>query len=229
MCEPTKVRVLVAEDDYLVGKEIARELKEIGHDQIGRASTGVEALDLVCKLHPDVVLMDIAMPDLDGLEATRRIQEACPTPVVVVSAHESQDLVSKAGEVGVGAYLTKPPTRREIERAIIIAIARHDDLMRIRKLCAGLEAQNRELEKALAEIKTLRGFVPICMYCKKIRVGEGSWESVEINVEKRSEATFSHGLCPDCKHLSPSFVHAELGRREITLGEHRDESGLVAS
>ena len=91
-----------AEDDCLASEEIARELKEIGHDQVGEASTGVEAVELANKLHPDVVLMDIKMADLDGLEATRRIQESCPTPVIIVTAHESHDLVPKVFETGGG-------------------------------------------------------------------------------------------------------------------------------
>ncbi len=198
MFEHRKARVLVAEDDYLVSEMIARELKVIGHDQVGDASSGVEAVELVHELRPDVVLMDIKMPDLDGLEATRRIQESCPTPVIVVSAHESRDLVNKASEVGVSAYLTKPPRRGDIERAIIIAMARHADLMHIRRLCGELEAQKQQLETALAEVKTLRGLVPICCFCKRVREDEGFWQQVEVYVGNRTEATFSHGLCPDC-------------------------------
>lgn len=205
MTDGNRVRVLVAEDDYLVGEEIRRALDAIGYEHAGLASTGKEAVELVSVLRPDVVLMDIQMPELDGLEAARRIQRDHPTPVVVLTAHESQDLVDEAGKMGVAAYLTKPPRADDIERAVTIAMARHHDLVELRRLYAEVEmanlqveSQNRELEKALAEIKTLRGILPLCSFCKKIRNDEGFWERVDVYFSTRTEAEISHGICPDC-------------------------------
>jgi len=192
------IRVLIVEDDYLIGETIKRTLKTIGYEVAGKASNGLEAVEMACSLRPDIVLMDIQMPDLDGLEATRRIQECCPVPVVALTAYESQDLVNKAGEVGVAAYLTKPPRRAEIERAVTIAMARHRDMMELRRLYGELETQKNEIEKALAEIKILRGILPICSRCKNIRNDKGYWEEVEAYVGRYSEAAFSHGLCPGC-------------------------------
>lgn len=205
MAHGNKVRVLVAEDDYLVGEEIRRALDAIGYEYAGLASTGEEAVELVSVLKPDVVLMDIRMPECDGLEAARRIQRDHPTPVVVLTAHESQDLVDKAGEMGVAAYLTKPPRAEDIERAITIAMARHRDLVELRRLYAEVEganlrveSKNEELERALSEIKTLRGILPLCSFCKKIRNDEGFWEQVDVYLSARTEAQVSHGICPDC-------------------------------
>ncbi len=207
MYEPAKVRVLVAEDDYLVSEEIARELKEIGHIQVGQASNGQEAVELVGKLRPDVVLMDIKMPVLDGLEAARQIQESWPTPVIVVSAHESHDLVAKAGTVGVAAYLTKPPRRGDIERAIAVALARHEDVMNIRRLCNEAESRNRELQEALGKVKLLSGLLPVCAACRKIRDDHGYWTQIEAYIRDHSEAEFTHGICPACmERLYPDFV-----------------------
>jgi AmiR/NasT family two-component response regulator len=195
-----KPRVLIAEDDYLVGETIKRALKELDYELVGKASDGAEAVEMACTLNPDVVLMDIQMPELDGLEATRQIQSRCPMPVVVLTAHESQELVEKASEVGVSAYLIKPPKQIEIERAITIALARHDDLMKLRHL-------NKELEKALSEIKTLRGILPICASCKKIRDDKGYWNQIESYICKHSEAKFSHSICLECaKKLYPDFI-----------------------
>ena len=84
-----KIRVLVAEDDYLVGETIKRALKQTGYELVGKASDGVEAVEMAVSLRPDVVVMDIQMPELDGLEAAGRIQEHCPMPVVILTAHES--------------------------------------------------------------------------------------------------------------------------------------------
>ncbi len=146
--EKQKPLVLVAENDFLVIKTIEYALKESGFELVGKASSGTEAVEMVCSLTPDVVIMDIHMPGIDGLEAARQIQEKCPTPVVVLTAYESADLVARARDVGVGAYLTKPPKPAEIERAIIIAIARHRELMKLRFLKDELEAKNKELEQA---------------------------------------------------------------------------------
>ena len=199
MDKQKSIRVLVAEDDFLLSQEIARSLEKIGYEQVGSASNGAEAVELARSLHPDVILMDIKMPKLDGLEATRRIQEDTPTPVVLLTAYESRDLVEKAGEAGVAAYLTKPPKSAEIKRAVTIALARHNDLMELRRL-------NRELENALAELKTLRGVIPICANCKKIRDDQGYWQQIEAYIRDHSEADFTHGICPDCsKELYPDL------------------------
>ena len=203
MRPPHKIRVLMAEDDYLVGKMIRGMLEKIGYTIVGEATDGAEALSLVQTLHPDVVLMDIKMPDMDGIEATRRIQECCPTPVVVMTAFDTQELVERATEAGVGAYLVKPPNAPEIERAVTVAMARFRDMQELRRL-------NAELQKALAEVKQLSGLLPICSSCKKIRDDEGYWHQVEVYIRDHTDADFSHGLCPDCaRKLYPDYFSEE--------------------
>jgi two-component system, response regulator PdtaR len=183
--------VLVAEDDYLVSEEIVRGLKALGYKNIIEVSDGIAAVEETCTLRPDIVLMDIKMPKLDGLEATRQIQDRCPAPVVILTAYESEELLKKAGEAGIAAYLTKPLKQGELERAIVIALARHRDLMELRRL-------NRALRLALAEVKELRGILPICASCKKIRDDKGYWQQIETYISDHSEAEFSHGICPAC-------------------------------
>ena len=190
-------RVLIAEDDYLNSEMLKGLLEEIWYTVVGEAADGLETVEMTQSLQPDVVLMDIKMPDMDGLEATRLIQERCPTPVVVVTAYETPELVEEASAAGVGAYLVKPPSAREMERAITIAIARFDDLMELRRL-------NAELQDALAKVRTLSGLLPICSSCKKIRDDEGYWNQLEAYIQEHSNAVFSHGLCPGCaKKLYP--------------------------
>jgi two-component system, sensor histidine kinase and response regulator len=141
------IRVLIAEDDFLIAEEISRSLKSNGFILCGIAPNGKKAVELTLSLKPDVVLMDIKMPRMDGLEASRIICEQCPTPVVIITAHESHDLVERASTVGIGAYLTKPSKPDEIERAITIAIARHADLMKSRQLIIELEESRKELNE----------------------------------------------------------------------------------
>lgn len=199
-------RILIAEDEFLVSEMIRAMAEEAGYTVVGRAADGREALELASSLKPDVVLMDISMPDMDGIEAARRVQASCPVPVVILSAYELPDLVRRASEAGVGAYLIKPSNPQELERAVTIAIARFGDLLELRRLNAELQARNQELQEALDKVKTLRGLLPICSSCKKIRDDQGYWHQLEAYIRDHSEADFSHGLCPECaRRLYPEF------------------------
>jgi AmiR/NasT family two-component response regulator len=195
--------VLIVEDDPMVGEMIQGLLEDIGYTVAGKAIDGLQAIEMTQSLQPDVVLMDIKMPNMDGIEATRHIYESCPTPVVVLTAHETPELVEGASAAGVGAYLVKPSNTREMERAIAIAIARFDDLMELRRL-------NTKLQDALAQAKTLSGLLPICASCKKIRDDEGYWSQLETYIQEHFDIQFSHGLCPECANkLYPEIFRGD--------------------
>ncbi len=198
-----ETHVLIVEDDPMVGEMIEGLLEDIGYTVAGKAIDGLQAIEMTQSLQPDVVLMDIKMPNMDGIEATRHIYESCPTPVVVLTAHETPALVEGASAAGVGAYLVKPSNTREMERAIAIAIARFDDLMELRRL-------NAKLQDALAQAKTLSGLLPICASCKKIRDDEGYWSQLEIYIQEHFDIQFSHGLCPECANkLYPEIFRGD--------------------
>jgi len=204
MKKPVKqVRVLVVEDDHLVSEMVRGTLEEIGYLVVGEAIDGKEAVSLVSRLLPDVVLMDIKMPDMDGIEATRRIMASHPVPVVALTAYENPDLMRQGVEAGLGAYLVKPSTAREMERAIIVAMARFDDIMELRLL-------NDQLKMALAKVKQLSGLLPICASCNMIRDDGGRWQQLEHYIREHSEAEFSHSLCPECfKKLYPEYFRGK--------------------
>jgi two-component system, sensor histidine kinase and response regulator len=141
------IRVLIADDDRLVSKMLVSTLQGIGgYLPVAVATDGLQAVQLAAQQQVDVVLMDIRMPTLDGIEAARRILEETPTPVVLLSAYENRELIEKASAVGVGAYLVKPINSRDLERAIAIAIARFDDIMALRRLNQELAARNDDLD-----------------------------------------------------------------------------------
>lgn len=195
-----ELRILIVEDDALISEVIQNQLEKIGHIVAGRVSDGKQAVEMVLSLKPDVVLMDIVMPELDGLEAARLIHEKCPTPVVLLSAHDNIELVYQASEAGAGAYLVKPTTSNEMERTIAIAVARFHDWMELQRL-------NGELQKSLEEIKTLQGLLPICASCKKIRDNQGYWHQVEAYLQKYTTVTFTHGICEECSNkLYPQYM-----------------------
>lgn len=140
------IRVLIAEDSQDMRETLKDILEMMGYDVVGEAADGREAIEMTADLLPDVVLMDINMQNLNGLEATRLIAASTPTPVVILSAHESQDLVLEASRAGAGGYLKKPPDPGEIERAIAVAVARFGDMIELRRLTYDLQIRNQELD-----------------------------------------------------------------------------------
>lgn len=186
------IQILIAEDQTILRDSYAHLLAESGRvEVVASVADGQAAVEAARRLQPDVVLLDIQMPKLNGIEAARQIAQICPTPVVILTAYESSEFIEQASQVGAGAYLVKPPKIRELERAIIIAMARFDDMLTLQKL-------NAELKAALEQVKTLSGLLPICAGCKKIRNDEGYWEQVEVYLHQHTNIEFSHGLCPDC-------------------------------
>lgn len=208
-CQVKTITILVAEDDYLVGDEVCRKLKALGYTDIITAADGREAVEKTLSHKPGLILMDMNMPDMNGLEACRQIQAACPTPAIMLTAYESRELAMEAGEAGIAAYLVKPPREKELERAIIIALARHADLMELKRI-------NSELERATEAIKKLREVLPICMYCRKIRSDEGYWQKLESYLLQYGDIVFTHGICPECRDDLYAEKEAERLRRSGT-------------
>jgi CheY-like chemotaxis protein len=191
MRDPLKLRVVVAEDDFLVGAEVVRLAESLGCEVLAVARDGAQAVEFVRTLRPDLALLDIQMRQMTGLEAARRIRDVHPVPVVVLTAFESPELVREASEAGVGAYLTKPPERGELQRAIAIAVARFADMTALREA-------NLRLQQALDEVRTLSGLLPMCCFCKRIRNDAGYWQAVDAYITTHTNARVSHGFCPDC-------------------------------
>jgi two-component system, response regulator PdtaR len=187
----SSIKILVAEDDFLVAKFLEEELKLVGITVIGRANNGLSAVELTCSLKPSVVLMDMQMPDMNGIDAAIEIQKRQPTPIIMLTVYNETEIVYRAAEAGVAAYLIKPATGEEVCRAIYIAQARFNDMMELRRV-------NEELQQALASVKKLSGFLPICSNCKKIRNDQGEWLQIEEYIREHSSAKFTHSLCPFC-------------------------------
>jgi len=191
MAEQKPLQVLIVDDQDSIRELIRHQLEKIGHKVVGEASNGLQAIDLTISLQPDIVLMDIEMPKMDGLEATKNIFDKYPRPVVLLTSHDDQEMIKQASLAGAGAYLLKPPSAKEIERTMVIALARFKDLIELRRL-------NSELKEALDNVKVLSGLLPICANCKSVRNDKGYWEAVEEYITEHTEVHFSHSLCPKC-------------------------------
>lgn len=113
-------RVLIADDEALIRKDLRELLEEQSYSVVADARTGRQALELVDQHRPDVVLLDIVMPGIDGIEVAKQI--AAEYPVIMLTAHSSPDLVRAARDAGVMAYLTKPFRRKDVGPAIELAV-----------------------------------------------------------------------------------------------------------
>jgi response regulator NasT len=116
------VRVLIADDEALIRMGLRTMLTEAGYQVVGEAGDGRRALDLVRKLDPDLVMLDIKMPPPDGLAVAQQIMEAGPRPIVLLSAYGDRDFVDRARRVGVMAYLVKPIKEADLVPTIELAL-----------------------------------------------------------------------------------------------------------
>ncbi len=141
-------RILIAEDNDLVALTLEEQLKSQGYDVIGIARTGVEATDLATRLNPDVIIMDIRMPEMEGTEAAARINQARPTPILMLTAYTDRETIRRAESAGALGYLVKPVNEAELSPAINIALARFREIQALRN-------QVNELEESLEARKII--------------------------------------------------------------------------
>lgn len=128
-----KLRVLIADDEALIRLDIREMLVDEGHTVVGEAANGQEALELARKLKPDFVIMDCKMPIMDGLEAAKIIYAERIAPVLLLTAYSQQDIVERAKQAGIAAYLVKPVREEQLFPAIEVAVARFDEVDKLNK------------------------------------------------------------------------------------------------
>lgn len=141
------LRVVVVEDEGLIRMDVVATLQEAGYEVVGEGADGEEAIKLATELEPDLVVMDIKMPKLDGISAAEKIAEL-KIPVVLLTAFSQSDLVARAAEAGAMAYVTKPFKPTDLLPAIQIALSRHEELV-------SLEAEIADLSDRLETRKLM--------------------------------------------------------------------------
>ena len=145
-------RILVAEDEAIIRLDLAEMLGEAGYDVVGQASNGEQAVTLATELHPDLVIMDVKMPVLDGISAAEQIGKARICPVVMLTAFSQTELVERARDAGVMAYIVKPFTATDVVPAIDIALSRWGELKTLENEVADL-GERLETRKAVDRAK----------------------------------------------------------------------------
>jgi len=227
-------KILIIDDDRNVRKTLSDILKTKGYEP-STAENGTEGLDFLKQFPVNLVIIDLRLPDISGLEVLNKIKTNCPfIETIILTGNASLDSAIEATNKGAFSYLLKPydidqlmlNIRRALEKQTAQEIIEKRTIevenanVKLREANAELtneiavrkQAEKEkeelifELKDALSKIKMLTGLLPICASCKRVRNDKGYWEEIEIYIRDRSEADFSHGICPDCaKKLYPEY------------------------
>ncbi len=149
---PAQRRVVVAEDEVLIRMDLVEMLAEEGYDVVGQAGDGARAVELAEELRPDLVILDVKMPVLDGIAAAERIAAQRIAPVVILTAFSQRDLVERARDAGAMAYLVKPFTQTDLVPAIEMAMSRFSEIGLLEQEVADL-TERLETRKAVDRAK----------------------------------------------------------------------------
>jgi sigma-B regulation protein RsbU (phosphoserine phosphatase) len=198
------VHVLVAEDDRVTAEILSRTLRRWEFD-VTVVANGAEAWEhLRAAAGPTLAILDWMMPELDGPEVCRRVRAELPLAhmyLMLLTARESRGDLVAGLTAGADDYVTKPFDAEELRARVQVGV-------RILTLQQTLAERVAELQAALSSVKQLRGLLPICSYCKRIRGDDQYWQQLEGYVSEHSDAQFSHGICPTCY----AVVSEELDR-----------------
>ncbi len=134
-----RTRVIIADDEAIVRMDLREMLTHLGYLVVGEVGDGRSAVNLARELKPDVVIMDIRMPDMDGIEAARILTQEAIAPVLLLSAYSQPDLVARAREAGVAGYLVKPFQESDLAPAIEVVLGRFNEFKMLRKEVADLQ------------------------------------------------------------------------------------------
>jgi DNA-binding response OmpR family regulator len=187
------VRVLVADDDPVAARILSAALRS-WHLEVEVVFDGASAWAAMNLQHTPLAIFDWMMPGIDGPELCRRLRAnpaTANTYILLLTARETSADMVHGLDAGADDYITKPFDREELRARVHVGV-------RVATLQEKLEDRVDELQKALADVRQLEGFLSICSYCKRIRTEEQSWEQMERYISDHSNAQFSHGICPSC-------------------------------
>jgi response regulator NasT len=180
------MRILVAEDETIIRLDLRDLLERAGFEVVAEAKDGEEAVALARSAQPDLALMDVKMPRLDGIEAARRILDERPIPIVMLTAYGQQELVARAAEAGVFGYLVKPFREQDLLPAIHTARARHEELQALREEAESLQealAARKVIERAKGLLMEKDGLTEDEAFSRLRRASQASQRPLKVIAE----------------------------------------------
>ncbi|HVA30799.1 MAG TPA: response regulator [Gaiellaceae bacterium] len=180
------VRILIAEDETIIRLDLRDLLVQAGFEVCAEARDGEEAVELARSEQPDLAIMDVKMPKLDGIDAARRILEERPIPIVMLTAYGQEEIVSRAVEAGVFGYLVKPFREQDLLPAIQAARARHDELQTLRAEAESLAdalASRKAIERAKGLLMAKEGLTEEDAFARLRKASQASGRPLKVIAE----------------------------------------------
>lgn len=200
------MRALIADDDPVTAAVLRGALRR-WHLDVVMAHDGAVAWELIeGEEPPSLAIIDWMMPSIDGIELCRRIRETrthAHMYVILLTGRDSRADVVAGLQAGADDYLVKPFDAEELHARVHTGI-------RILTLQQQLNAQIEALRETIVNVKQLKGLLPICSYCKRIRKDEDYWQQLEGYISEHSDAVFSHGICPGCLHQAHTEMDGQV-------------------
>jgi AmiR/NasT family two-component response regulator len=184
--EPPRLRILIAEDETIIRLDLRDVLERAGHEVCAEARDGEEAVALAQSEHPELAILDVKMPRLDGIEAARRILAERPIPIVMLTAYGQEELVARAVEAGVFGYLVKPFRETDLLPAIQTARVRHAELETLRDEAESLAealATRKVVERAKGILIEREGLSENDAFVRLRRASQSSGRSLRVVAE----------------------------------------------
>lgn len=173
-----QTRIVIADDESLIRMNLRETLVGLGYLVVGEAGDGVSAINLARELRPDLVVMDIKMPKLDGIQAAKVLTEEKIAPVVLLTAHSDKELVERARDAGVVGYVVKPFRDAELMPAIEVAIARFEEFL-------SLEKQVGDLKEALETRKLIERAKGMLMDTQNLKEADAFRKIQQLSMNSR--------------------------------------------
>jgi phosphoserine phosphatase RsbU/P len=197
-----EIKVLVVEDDPFFQRVLTKRLQAEGY-QVCSAADGREGMKAIVSFEPDLVISDWMMPEVDGLELCQSVKtglkEAAPYFILLTAKGEISNKLL-ALDTGADDYLVKPCDQGELMARVRAGLRIVILSQELRATVEDLHVANAELKNARTEVERLtHELLPICAFCRKVRDADGNWQSLEEYVAQRTQADFTHGICPTCR------------------------------
>ena len=171
-------RIVIADDEPLIRIDLRENLEGLGYDVVGEAADGKHAVELARKLRPDIMIMDIKMPEMDGIAALRILTEENIAPVLLLTAYGEGDLVQQASDAGAVAYLVKPYRQSDLQPAVEVALARFSELRTLR-------AELSDVREALAVRKLVERAKGLLMETQGLKEAEAFRKIQKLSMDTR--------------------------------------------